>query len=344
MKKTDIIVVGQGLAGSVLALELMNEGRSVIVIDKPELSASSKVAAGIYNPIVFKRLTQSWLADMVLPVMLDFYGDLETKFQVQLLHHVKITRLYANKDEEELWKKKAVNELTEFIDCGSREDMSGLVKQAGYLDVPEFLERSRAFFIQRNAFVEEKFDHAQVVFEGDNIVYNNITCNKIIFCEGPLYRNNPWFKDLRFKPAKGEILTIVCEDLKADTILNKDIFILPLPKENHFKVGATYDWEDLTDKPTEEGRKTLEEKLKKIIPYKFKVVKHEAGVRPSTIDRRPVIGFHSERRSLGIFNGFGTKAVMLAPYFAKHFCSFMENKTALWQEVDIKRFFLAKAE
>lgn len=351
MRKTDFILVGQGLAGSILALELINNGKSVVVIDNPELSNCSKVAGGIYNPIVFKRLTQSWLADMVLPVMLDFYEELEEKLQTRLVHPVKIARVFSNKDEENLWQKKSINELNEFIDgtihepeedYGFLKNSHAFVKQGGYVDVPLFLEKVRHFLEQRNSFVNEKFDYSQLEFEGDNILYNNISGSKIIFCEGHLYKNNPWFNHLQFKPAKGEVLTIYCEELTVNSILNKEIFILPLQKAHHFKVGATYNWTDLTDDKSKEGKAFLEERLKKLIPYKYKVLNQEAGVRPSTNDRRPVMGFHSEHRNMGIFNGFGTKAVMLAPYFAKHFCSFMENKTALWQEVDVKRFSTQK--
>jgi len=352
MKKTDIIIVGQGIVGSILALELMSEGKSVTVIDDPALSNCSKVSGGIYNPVVFKRLTQSWLADMVLPVMLDFYSELEDKFGQKLLYPIQIARLFANKEEENLWQKKSVNELNEFIvnaihapanEFNFLKEPYSFVKQAGFVDIPKFLELCRNFFEQRNAFVKEKFDHGKLAFEGDTIVYNNISCSRVIFCEGYLNKQNPWFNYLQFKPAKGETLTIHCDELEAKAILNKDIFILPLPQPKHFKVGATYDWEDLSDTTTPAAKKTLEEKLKRMIPYKYTIVKQEAGVRPSTIDRRPVIGFHPEHRNLGIFNGFGAKAVMLAPYFAKHFCSFMENKTALWQEVDIKRFAPVKA-
>ena len=60
-----------------LALTLMKRGCKVLVIDQPELSSCSKVAAGIWNPVVFKRITKSWMADEVLSVMLDFYIEQE---------------------------------------------------------------------------------------------------------------------------------------------------------------------------------------------------------------------------------------------------------------------------
>lgn len=343
----DLIIVGQGIAGTVLALECIDRGNNVLVIDEPRLSACSRVAGGIYNPVVFKRLTKSWLADQVIPVMEEFYHKAESVLGKHFLQSVKIVHVLANADEENLWRKKAVNELADFIEPEIHEPASelsflknryGLVHKSGYLDMPGFLEQTRAFLREKKMLLEEKFDYDGLKTENDFVRYKNFSASKIIFCEGALYRNNPFFSHLKFKPAKGEILTIRSEELKLKNILTKDFFLLPLAGKNLFKLGATYDWDDLTDEPTADAREELEQKLRAAIPFSFEVVKQEAGVRPSTIDRRPVIGFHHTHQNVAVFNGFGTKGVMLAPFFAKHFCSFMENKSALWQEVDVKRF------
>ena len=76
-KKTDYIIVGQGLAGSILALTLLKKGKSVVVIDNATQNTASKIAAGLYNPVVFKRLVKSWLADDLLPYMDEFYPEME---------------------------------------------------------------------------------------------------------------------------------------------------------------------------------------------------------------------------------------------------------------------------
>ena len=48
----DFLIIGQGLAGTVLAWNLIQRGRSVIVLDREDESTSSKVAAGLINPFV----------------------------------------------------------------------------------------------------------------------------------------------------------------------------------------------------------------------------------------------------------------------------------------------------
>ena len=137
---------------------------------------------------------------------------------------------------------------------------------------------------------------------------------------------------------KGEILTIHAPGLTEDFILNKKVFVLPVG--NHrFKVGSTYDWEDLTEQPTELGKRSIVERLERLINVDYTTENHQAGIRPTMIDRRPVIGFHPVYKNLAVFNGLGTKGVMLAPYFAKEMLIKLTNKNySVHKEVDINRF------
>ena len=105
-----------------------------------------------------------------------------------------------------------------------------------------------------------------------------------------------------------------------------------------FIVGTTYDWNNLNDEPTEKARNEIAEKLSKVLKVPFEIVDQQAGVRPSVNDRRPVIGLHPEHSSLGVFNGMGTKGVMLSPYFSEHFYLHLEKGNTLDKEVNISRF------
>jgi hypothetical protein len=61
--------------------------------------------------------------------------------------------------------------------------------------------------------------------------------------------------------------------LDLDVIVNTSVFILPLGN-NCFKVGATYNWKDKTDLPTEEGKTELIDRIKEIITCDFEIVQH----------------------------------------------------------------------
>lgn len=344
----DFIIVGHGLAGAVLAIHLIRAGYKICVIDEPTLSGSSKVAAGIWNPVVFKRLTKSWMADDLIPELVEFYTRFEQETKKSLINHRFILKPFAEEQERALWRKKSElenlflgKELYDNLRINSQVNVSSYARvlRAGNLDIISFLEASKNYIQLTQDFISEKFDYHFLEVSPSHVRYKEYQARSIIFAEGYLVSQNPYFDWIPMKPAKGEVLTVSCDDLRLDNdILNKGIFIMPLGN-NLFKIGATYEWGELNDHPTDKAQNELQEKLSALIKVPFKVIKHEAGVRPSVVDRRPVIGHHPSYQNLFIFNGFGTKAVMLAPYFAKHFVQYLKDKSGLNPEVDVKRFF-----
>src|ERR1700752_4815265 len=106
----DFIIVGHGLAGSILAIQLIKSGYSICIVDEPTLSLSSKVAAGIWNPVVFKRLTKSWLADELVPELIEFYKQFELETQTNLISVRNIIKPFTEEQEKTLWQKKVQSE------------------------------------------------------------------------------------------------------------------------------------------------------------------------------------------------------------------------------------------
>ncbi|MBA2613134.1 MAG: FAD-binding oxidoreductase [Bacteroidetes bacterium] len=345
----DFIIVGRGLAASVIAHTLLEEKRSFKIIGNQNLSSCSKVAAGIWNPIVFKRLTKSWLANELIVYLNEFYSNCERRLDKKLITQRSIIRSFVEEQEKKLWLNKASLELSEFLDDTLRDDNSldllnckiskqvGLVKQSGNLNVIEFLNATDHFF--KEHLMDETFEHEQLKIDADHLSYKNVIAKNIIFCEGYLVKNNPFFNWVPLKPAKGEILEITAPDLKIkEHILNKNGFIMG-QSNGTFKVGATYEWTDLDEEKTQKGFHELEEKLAQLINCNYTITRQQAGIRPSSSDRRPIIGAHPGYNNLFIFNGLGTKGVMLAPYFAKKFVNFYLQKEALPTEVNVVRFY-----
>ena len=103
------IIVGQGIAGSVLSWHLLQQGKKVLVIDHREKPSSSEIALGIYNPVVFKRMTKSWKAEEIIPTAEKFYSEMENALGVKALHKNLILKIFSSKDERTFWEKKMHN-------------------------------------------------------------------------------------------------------------------------------------------------------------------------------------------------------------------------------------------
>lgn len=339
------MIVGQGIAGTVLAHELMARGKSILIIDKPEMSACSKISAGMYNPVVFKRLTQSWKADELIGTLVPFYEKMGELLGKRLLFEREIIKIFSEEQERSFWEKKMKEEVGKYLEPVSEKPIPefgptpfgyGSVTKAGYLDVQNFLSLSASYFSERGMLLNEKFDHSVMDLSGEDVGYKNMKAQHLIFCEGYRGSENPHFKFVPFNPAKGELLTVKMEDYHFKKVINKTVFIAPLGKKL-FRVGSTFKWDNINDETTEGAKEELVNNLTKITTKHFEIVDHKAGVRPAVDDRRPVIGLHPDHRQMGIFNGMGSKGVMLSPYFAKEFCDHLFEGKALNKEADIKR-------
>ena len=342
----DYLIIGSGLAGISFAEVALRNDKSIFVLDNNSRN-SSKIAGGLYNPVILKRFSEVWNAQEQLIVMNDFYSLLEEKLKCKVDFKKPILRKFFSVEEQNNWF--AASDKVGLAPFLSTELISkkyvgidspygyGEVLQTGYVDTALLLNKYKEYLIQNNLFLEEAFDYNALKSESDGIRYKDIQAKHIIFAEGFGMHANPYFKHLPLDGTKGELFTIKAPQLDLDVIVNTSVFILPLGNDL-FKVGATYNWKDKTDLPTEEGKTELIERIKEIITCDFEIVDHFAGVRPTVKDRRPLVGTHKDHNSVHILNGLGTRGVMLGPSMAKALFDHIENQTPLNPVIDVKRF------
>jgi glycine/D-amino acid oxidase-like deaminating enzyme len=337
------LIVGGGLAGILLAWELQKRNKDFLIFCN-HAPASSRVAAGTWNPVTFRKMIPTWRSQEMIDKMLEVYPEVEKELGINLLSLIEVEKIISNEQEAIFWKEMSLteeskdfleNKLSDIVIKGETKKL-GVVKQTGRLDVQSYVEHSQAYFHKKKRLIYENFDSVKMEISDINVQYNNLSTEKVIFAEGTYAEKNIFFDWLPFKSVKGDILTIESEDLNVDKIRKKNIFILPIGK-NKYKIGATYHWADKTWEPTEKGKLEILEKFEKISDCTYKIINHEAGIRPATHDRRPFIGVHPNHKNILIFNGLGSKGVFLGPLLANEFCDFLEKKGRIHPEVSIER-------
>ncbi len=346
----DYIIVGQGIAGTVLAHILIQKGKKIIVFDEDTAQTASKVAAGLFNPIVFKRLVKSWKADEFIAFNRFFYKELEQILQQKFYQEQPVYKIISSSDELHFWNSKIKNITTKpYLDeIKSNNNPAvkapyqfGVIQEAGSVDVKLLLESSKNYLIGKGCYKTHSIDYSKIKFDADSVWYHSVQASKIIFCEGYKAVSNPFFKALPFKLTKGEVIRIKAPELKLKEIVSKNIYVLPKGNDE-YTIGATYEWNFKDDEPTQTAKSVLIEKLRTILSSKFEVISHQAGIRPTVKDRRPLIGLSPLNNKVSIFNGLGTRGVLLAPWLANNFADFLAGKNELDKEADINRFFNAK--
>jgi glycine oxidase len=344
----DLIIVGQGLAGSAVAMQCLQRGYKIIVLDETGQNQSSFIAAGLFNPVTGKNMVKTWLADAIFPCLFKFYSEVERLTQTSFFHPKPLYRPFATVEEQNEWMSKSADDAyrnyvsqvssSRLFNREINDPYGGVtLKQTGYLDTKAYLEAVRTFLVSRGVFRKKFFEEDKLEIGSDSVRYEDFTANRIIFCQGVQNSSNSWFRKFPVRPLKGEFLTMQCEWRK-DVILNKGVYMVPARGKNEWRVGATYNWNDHLPEITTGAKNELTHKLEDLIHIPYTITGQEWGVRPTTPDRKPILGAHPEHNSLIIFNGFGTKGVSLAPYFSEVLIRWMENKGTIHKEADVTRF------
>ena len=346
MKEVDYIIVGCGLASIAFCEQLRANNKSFVVFDDNS-QKSSRVAAGLYNPVILKRFSEVWKAKAQLEIALPLYAKIERDLNIKIDHKLRILRRFTSIQEQNKWFSASDKPALEpYLSLNLLKNTNsvidapfgfGEVLNAGRLDTVTLITSYKNFLRKKDCLQDVAFQHDKIQFKADSIQYLNWKVSHIVFAEGFGVKQNPYFNHIPLAGSKGEILTIIAPDLKIDFAIKSSVFIIPLGNDL-YNVGSTYNNEGKTNSPTNEAKLELLTKLKTFIKCDFEVVNHVAGIRPTVTDRRPLVGRHSEHNNLYVLNGLGTRGVMIAPYVAKKLFQFIENNEALDAEIDLHRF------
>lgn len=339
------LIIGQGLAGSVLAWNLLESGFHVTMIDEDADSTCTKVAGGLVNPITGKRLVKSWRFDEFWPAAQSFYRAVEEYADEKLLHIVGLVRILHTPNDINDWISKSYQEEYQHL---MRFDPPGewtpLIRQAGdgagegrtlgaWVDFPKLIRIVRQRIIREGEFRvlkhEPMLENLQNEFDFT------------IWCAGWKSKSDSKiFPGIQWQLAKGERLIIhipAAERLNHLPILKQEIQIIP-QGNGLFWAGANYDWDFENENPSADGLAFVKTHLDRMLDTPYRIVDHASAVRPTIKDRRPVIGRSPIDDKNIIFNGLGTKGALLAPFWARHLIDHITTNSPIDNAVNVQRF------
>lgn len=348
--KVDYLIVGQGLAGSLLSWQLLSRGKRVLVVDRDEEGTSSKVAAGLVTPIAGSRFNIPDGMERNLNFAKKFYWDLEESSGLTLFHHVRIARLFQNEKEVATWQKRIAESPERYkefyekltIDSSQFHLPHGGFEmcQSGWLDLPAFLEQMRQILLERAAYAIGVVRPADIVTHENSVQWKNVEAGTIVFCQGWEGCQNEYFDWLPWNPARGDVLDIKMKNPSNESrIVNRGGWILPRG-ENVFRAGSTYDHDFANASPTETGKEEVLEKIARITGEEPEVISHRSAIRPSIRRSQIIMGRHPKHRSIAFFNGLGSKGVLNGPWHAHCLADHLLSNKPIPESADLQSNFV----
>jgi len=349
MPKYDFLIVGQGLAGTLISWVLRKHyQKEVAHVDRGHDTAASTAAAGLMNPITGRRYVKSWRFDDLLPEALTIYRELEEELHVSLVNQRNIIRSLFNRREENDWLVRTGDpdyqkymldtpDLQQYAQYIRPTFRYGEVQHSAQVHIGRLITAFRQKLKEEGRILEEPFRYDGLSVGAQGVQYGTLKADAVIFAEGAQAADNPYFNYLPFGGAKGQAIWVRIPGIHFEKILKQRIFIVPW-KDDIYWIGSTNANRFPHDQPTEEARQFLHDRLEDILTVPFEVLDHRSAIKPTVRDRRPFLGQHPTHNNLYIFNGLGTKGTSLGPYWARHLCAFILKNGILDKEVDINRF------
>ena len=329
MPPVDCLIIGQGIAGSLLAWELQKLGQSVRVVDELRPNSASMIAAGIMNPVIGKRFSADEQSTRFLHQAKESYAQLQEEFGQEYFHRSPIRRIFETVQDRERFEARlpSLNKLglCQEIDppgtCGTPiKDPHGsaLVSEGGFCQMLDLLSTLRFHFSNHNLLSEEAFHPPDLQVSATHIGWKDYHAGHIVFCEGMATRQNPYLQSIPLDSYKGEILQIRSPlDLSPHQhILNCGTWLVPTTNQAYY-AGSTYEPGETDAHPSEQGQNAILNGLRRFTDAPLSVSSQFAGLRPVTPDRLPVVGPIPGQERLHVFNGLGSRGATWAPVLAQ---------------------------
>ncbi|WNJ21385.1 FAD-binding oxidoreductase [Pontibacter sp. G13] len=352
MDRKQIVIIGGGLAGSFMAARLCHQGHEVTLIDDRTPTSASRVAAGLYNVITGRFGAKTWMAETLLSEIESFYQIPEFQSLKAHVHPMPIYRPFREIQHYNKWLGKAedpaFSKLVAFHEQPILPDQidnphGGIViLPCGWIDSRALVESMQELLVRDYGLnlVETAISYDQIDLAQKQISLGGIQerFDEIVFCEGPRLNDNPFFPQVEVIPNKGEILRIEAPDLELPFVLSKKVYVIS-HDDHTFIVGSNYENHPPHTDPTEAAKEEISSHLQKAIRVPFRVVDQWAGIRPTTKNRRPIIGTHGQYPYAHILGGFGTKGMLLSAHFSRVLAERISGQaTPIPNEASLLRF------
>lgn len=322
-----VLIVGQGLAGTALGLELEAAGRPFAIASEGQAQAASLVAAGLVNPVAGQRFVKVWGVDELLPFAAQWYRAVGARLGVTLWHPLQLHRKFANPVEAGRAARKLAS--GELGPLASAADDGLAIQGAAWVDLPALLGAARERWRASGCLREREVRAEDLQASEGGVSWRGEAFDAAVLCTGHGALARVFFPELPLERAKGEILRVRGARLAPGRAVSRGTWVLA-EAEGRARIGATYERgvEDIL--PTEAARERLLEEARQLVAGDLVVSDQRAGVRVSLPDRLPAVGWASAAARVGFLGALGSKGTLFAPWLARGWRERLDGAASDW--------------
>lgn len=348
----DYIIIGAGIAGTSLALELHKRNQRLLIVDEFKENSSSRVAAGMLSPIVPRNVQKTWKCFEIFPNVYDYYRQWEEILNEKFIYQIPGLQIHKNASHTKNWRKRSKERGFDILlkDIPPEENnypfelpFGGSINLlSGRLDVQKFMDSAHNFLsLNGQTIINDSLNYAEIIEQSDFVEYKNYKAKGIIFCEGYGVRNNPWYSTIPLNPSSGDLFTYEIKDLDPSYIYKMKEWIIPIG-DHKWLAGSTYHFENDDETIYSTDADEMLAQFQQWIKKPITVLEHKKGVRPTVHGRRPYLGSRIDHPRLFVYNGLGSKGSSLVSYFSPKYAEHLIDKSELMPEVDVNRLFTSE--
>ncbi|MCS6999909.1 MAG: FAD-dependent oxidoreductase [Bacteroidota bacterium] len=342
-RTADVGIIGCGIAGATLADSLLRRGATVVVFDSP-LRAAVTRHAGAISPVaglrfgILEQWEQWWKAAE------HFYA------QFDAIREIPCYRLLYRSDELGFWERKRplLEQSNIAYEASLPSDVASVLvppaatvyfTHAARINATRVLENVQRQLRKAECYCCATIHPEHIRLLADRSEIMGYYCRHVVVCDGPWMAINKWFSWVPRMFARGQRIWGVVETTQRLapvwlSIRGKSLML----EANRFIFGSTYDWSLVEPVATADSVEYLCNELRKILRCAFSVQGTWAGVRPITADLHPVIGEHPECSRWWVFNGLGSRGLLIAPLLAEKLASAILEGYPIPKQFDVRRF------
>ena len=353
-RHVDVLIIGAGIAGLLLARELSGRGCRVAVAHDSARPGASEAAVGLLNPVRGLRCTLAWRAAEVFAAAREVYGAIGSRGGRRILHDLPVLRVFASAEERKFFDRRAValagaglafRELAS-PPAGFRDAGFGTVavEGGGALDARALTEHLRAESRADAVLIDRRCTPADLVSGPAAWAWTpaHLEAAQVVLAGGAADITASLAGPLPLRPVRGESLLVRAPALDPGAAFVCGHHLAPVAP-GLWSCGGTKVPGETGTSTTPEGRAELEGFLAQRLSVPWEVVGHACGVRAATLDTKPLVGRIAGHPRVLVFNGFGSQGYTIAPWLARVLADHLTGGGALPPEVDPARPALHRA-